>query len=115
MTHELKERGVGQAGRFWYRCSCGVEVFSEGHFQQHLSEMERMGEQTEMQPNAEIAIPRCPHCGGELAAINKFNWGQPPVIVLAVFCPHDACRTLLHMSVLPVAVQQEPRSVVSPH
>lgn len=57
------------------------------------------------EPDEVITLPKCPHCGAELPAVSLFNWMQPAWVILCVHCP--ACQTVLHMQVVPMAVQAE--------
>lgn len=55
----------------------------------------------------EVKPPLCPHCEGELGALEKFQWGnEPPLIIFGAHCPH--CRVLLHMQFVPVAMPPSP-------
>jgi len=46
-------------------------------------------------------VPKCPHCGAELASISLFSWLVPGFVVLGTFCPDTNCRVLLHTQVVP--------------
>jgi hypothetical protein len=61
-------------------------------------------------PNNEAPAspPKCPHCGGSLADLQRYSWIAPPWLTLGLVCPNPECLTLLHVQIVPMtAVPQE--------
>lgn len=60
-------------------------------------------------------LPRCPHCGTELAALCCFNWQMGAWGVLEVHCPNKECSKVLSMQIVPTAAMgRDPSAIVMP-
>jgi hypothetical protein len=53
------------------------------------------------QPPAPL-LPRCPHCGEDLAGMGLFMWRVQGWVIVAAYCPNVECRSVLQTQMMPV-------------
>jgi hypothetical protein len=64
-------------------------------------------------------LPRCPHCGEDLAGMGLFMWQIQGWLIVSAYCPNLECRSVLQTQMLPLPgekpmIDAEPRRVVTP-
>lgn len=56
--------------------------------------------------NNMLILPRCPHCGQELASLGLYAWqigggATGTLMITSLFCPHENCRKNLQLQIMP--------------
>lgn len=49
-----------------------------------------------------VATAMCPHCGGAMDTLERFNWNCQPFLMMGFLCP--LCKTVVHMTLIPMQV-----------